>query len=460
MRGTILLALPDSRGDALQVAALQRKGFQTTLRYGLDEADAALAEARFDAVVLDLDLSDDGAGLAWCAQLTEARPELPVVVVAGDETVSRAVASMRAGAYDFLVRPLRVEELTIALDRAVENRNLRRQLRRLRKAVGSGPSIEGIVGSSPAMRNLGQMIEKVAASEAPVLVSGETGTGKELVAHAVHHHSKRAKGPFVAVNCAAMPEALLESELFGHVRGAFTDARSNRAGLFAKARGGTLFLDEIGDMPVSLQPKLLRALQDRRVRPVGSDQEVEFDARVISATHRDLEQLVADGSFRQDLYFRINVIQLDLPPLRARGTDILQLARHFLALAAARAGKDVDRLGSDVARALMEYRWPGNVRELENVIERAVALTSGREVGLGDLPSRLRAPPRSSALPIAVPRDALLTMAALEDRYVRHVMQAVAGNKSRAARILGFDRKTLYRKLARLDGLPPEEEPD
>jgi two-component system response regulator HydG len=285
-----------------------------------------------------------------------------------------------------------------------------------------------------------------------VLINGESGTGKELVARALHEKSRRASGPFVAVNCAAMPEALLESELFGHAKGAFTDAKAARSGLFVQAHGGTLFLDEVGEMPLGLQPKLLRALQERVMRPVGGDREVSFDVRLVAATNRDLEGMVEENRFREDLYYRLNVVQMELPPLRSRGGDILLLAQHFIEHFAARADKRVTGLHEAVAERLMSYSWPGNVRELRNCIERAVAVTGAERLTVEDLPEKIRAYRASHVVVASGDPSELTTLEEVERRYILRVMEEVKGNKSLAAQILGLDRKTLYRKLDRIKG--------
>jgi len=294
------------------------------------------------------------------------------------------------------------------------------------------------------------LVDRVADAEVSVLVTGESGTGKELVARAVHARSRRAKGPFVAVNCAAVPETLLESELFGHVRGAFTDARESRQGLFQQASGGTLFLDEIGDMPMPLQPKLLRVLQERTVRPVGGSHEVDVDVRIVAATNRDLDEAIEDHRFREDLFFRINVVQLAIPPLRARAADVLQLAQHFTARYSARSGKPVLGISAAAAERMVTYPWPGNVRELQNCIERAVALTRYDHVAVDDLPEKVRDYRSSHVLIAGDDPTELVPMEEVERRYIRRVMDAVQGNKTAAARVLGYDRKRLYRKLGKL----------
>jgi transcriptional regulator with PAS, ATPase and Fis domain len=305
-----------------------------------------------------------------------------------------------------------------------------------------------IIGACPALRRVLRLIEQVAATEATLLVTGESGTGKELVARAVHDQSPRRDRPFVALNCAAMPANLLESELFGHVRGAFTDARRSRTGLFVQAQHGTIFLDEIGEMPLEMQAKLLRALQERTVRPVGADVEVPFEARVVTATNRELELDVAEGRFRRDVYYRINVVQIHVPALRERGADVLMLAEHFLERHAARAGKVVQGLAREAASRLMTYDWPGNVRELENCVERAVTLAHGPLITLEELPDRIR---DHRVVPISRPvRADLVTLAELQRRYILEVLHTVGGNKSRAAAILGIDRRSLYRRLEQM----------
>jgi two-component system response regulator HydG len=299
------------------------------------------------------------------------------------------------------------------------------------------------------MHQLRELLAKVADTDSSVLVTGESGTGKEVAARALHAHSRRSAGPFVAVNCAAMPEALLEAELFGHEKGAFTDARSARVGLFKQADGGTLFLDEIGDMPLSLQPKLLRALEQRTVRPLGGNVEVPFDTRLIAATHRDIASAAADGRFREDLYYRINVIELNMPPLRARGTDVLGLAQRFVHEFAARSGKAVHGLSSSAAERLLAYVWPGNVRELRNSIERAVGLTHFEELTVEDLPERVRAYRSNHVVVASDDPQELVPLEEVERRYILRVLESVHGNKTLASRILGLDRVTLYRKLER-----------
>jgi two-component system, NtrC family, response regulator AtoC len=318
---------------------------------------------------------------------------------------------------------------------------------RLKAFLGDGHARGTLGGTSRAIQKVREQLTRIADADVTVLLTGETGTGKDVAAHALHRHGRRRAGPFVAVNCAAMPEALVESELFGHARGAFTDARTARTGLFVQATGGTLLLDEIGDLPLALQPKLLRALEERTVRPVGGGAEIPFDVRLVTTTNRDLEAAVTQGRFREDLYFRINVIQLKLPPLRTRGSDVLLLAQEFIVRFAEHAGKRVTGLSATAAKRLRSYAWPGNIRELRNCIERAVAVTRFEEIAVNDLPETIQASHHSHVFVENADPLQLVSLAELERRHILRVMEAVGGNKARAARVLRLCRKTLYRKL-------------
>jgi transcriptional regulator with PAS, ATPase and Fis domain len=301
------------------------------------------------------------------------------------------------------------------------------------------------------MRELFSQLTRIADTDASVLISGESGTGKELVAKALHRMSGRQSGPFVAISCSALPATLLESELFGHKRGAFTDAKTDRDGLLLKANGGTLFLDEVGEIPMVLQPKLLRALEERRVRPVGDDSERPFDVRIVAATNSDLDAAIEDDRFREDLFYRLNVIQIDVPPLRARGTDVLLLAQHFIHLFARRSGKKVTGIMDATAERLLSYAWPGNVRELRNAVERAVTLTGYDKLAVEDFPEKIRSYQHEHILVCGDNPSELVPMEEMERRYILGVLDTVGGNRTRAARILGLDRKTLYRKLQRYE---------
>jgi DNA-binding NtrC family response regulator len=450
MTGRVLV-VDDDRAlcETLEIA-LTKRDFRCTSRMSARDALLATADTEFDVVVTDLNMREM-TGIELCERLVANRPDVPVIVLTGFGSLETAVAAIRAGAYDFIAKPVQTDALVIALDRAIKHRYLRDEVRRLREEVGRTNRFDELIGQSPIMQTVHDLLARVAASDASVLVTGESGTGKEVVARALHVRSARAHRPFVAINCAAMPEALLESELFGHVRGAFTDAREAHTGLFQQADGGTLFLDEIGDMPIGLQPKLLRALQERSVRPIGGRSEIACDVRIVAATNRDLELAIEEKRFREDLYFRINVIHVELPPLRARTSDILPLAQHFLQQFGSRSSKSVVGISPGAAEKLVSYAWPGNVRELQNCIERAVALTRFEQLSVDDLPDKIRDYRRSHVLLASDDPTELVPMEEVERRYVRRVMEAVAGNKTAAARILGMDRKRLYRMLDRLE---------
>ena len=444
----ILIVDDDREMGALLSERLARRDFEVRVASSPEEALALLAAEDFDVVVTDVKMRGL-SGIELCERVTANRPDVPVIVITAFGNLDTAISAMRAGAHDFMTKPFEVEELAFRLGRALQHRRLREEVRRLRESSAAAPETSELLGDSQAMRQLRDLVARVASADAPVLVTGETGSGKELVARAIHRQGSRSAGPFVPINCAALPEPLLESELFGHARGAFTDAHAARAGLLVQASGGTLFLDEIGDLPLSLQPKLLRALEERRVRPLGSGQEISFDARIVAATHADLESAVEEGRFREDLLFRLDVLRGDVPPLRARGNDVLLLAQHFTRRSAERAGKPVLGLSRAAAEKLLGYAWPGNVRELANCIERAVALTQHDQILVEDLPERIRDYRREHVLVTGEDPSELVPLAEIERRYIARVLEAVGGNKTLAARILGLDRKTLYRKLDR-----------
>ena len=429
------------------LAALVRVSGQTA-RCASSGNEALEIIGREDIDVLLTDVTMPGvSGLDLCRYVVQHRPELPVVMVTAHSDVETAIASLRVGAYDFIMKPVTAEALRAAIDRAIHHSGLQRKLADLRKVPTTElPQVHDILGNSPEMQQVRAIVARVADSDASVLITGASGTGKDVVARAIHACSRRANNPFVSINCAALPNALLESELFGHARGAFSDAKNQRDGLFKQAAGGTLFLDEIGELTLNLQPKLLRALQDRKVRPLGSKTEEDVDVRLICATNQDLEAAVAQNKFRSDLYFRINVVHIKLPPLHARGDDVIVLADYFLKRIAQQEGKPVRGLSTAAARVLLEYHWPGNVRELQNCIHSAIATTRSDEIAPADLPERVRAASLSLSLSPDYPTE-LLPLRDVERRYVTRVLAAVSGNKSTAARILGIDRKTLYRKI-------------
>ena len=434
--------------DLVQLG-LKKRGFSVATFGNGADALAALPEHDVDVVVTDLNMKGM-TGLELCQHIVADRPDIPVIMLTAFGSFETAVGAIRAGAYDFVTKPVEIEALAIAIRRAAEHRALRGEVRRLREVVANTRGRGELLGASPAMQQVYTLIDQVSGTDATVLITGESGTGKEVVAREIHNRSRRAAGPFVAVNCAAVPEALLESELFGHAKGAFTDAKTSRAGLFQQAGGGTLFLDEIGEMALVLQPKLLRALQERKVRPVGAEAEVAIDVRLVAATNRDLEEMVEDKRFREDLYYRINVIHVPLPPLRARGGDVLLLAQHLLRHYAAVFDKKVVGISTAAAERLMTYDWPGNVRELGNCLERAVALANFEEIQVDDLPDKIRAAAtRRHPTLSGTELPELLTLEEIERRHVIRVLEACEGNRTDAAKMLGLDRKTLYRKLLR-----------
>ena len=429
-------------------AGLRPRGYEVTAESDPANVLGRLAEEAYDAVLCDINMPGGCDGIELCQRILAAHRELPVIVLTAFGSFDTAVAAIRAGAYDFLSKPVKIDALAIALERATERRRLRAEVMRLREEVDRVAGSDGIVGRSAGIRELHELIARVSATDASVLITGESGTGKEMVARAIHRASARSGAPFVAINCAALPEALLESELFGHVRGAFTDAREARPGLLRQGDGGTIFLDEIGDMPLGLQPKLLRVLQDRTIRPVGGMHEIPLDVRVVTATNRDLEAAVDERRFRDDLFFRVNVVNIAVPPLRTRGSfDILALAQHFIARFAKQHKKAITALSQGAAQRVVAYRWPGNVRELMNCIEHAVTLARADPIQCDDLPARIGGAAGASTR--AWPGSGeLVSLEDMERQYIEHVLESVGNNKAQAARVLRIERKTLYRKLA------------
>ena len=456
MKTSVLVVDDDPGMRDMLAARLTTRGFRVVTCGSGAEAIEIIQRDDLEVVISDVNMKAmDGVEL--CKRVLEHRPQLPVILITAFGSMDLAIQAIRAGAYDFLPKPFEIDQLVLAIERGATLARLKDEVQRLRRAVAP-LGFGALIGESPKMTELYGVLGKVAESVVPVLITGESGTGKELVARAIHDAGPRKDGPFVALNCAAMPAQLLESELFGHEKGAFTDARTAKPGLFIAASGGTIFLDEIGELPLEMQPKLLRALQEHAVRPVGGTTEMAFDARVIAATNRNLETMVEERAFREDLYFRINVLQVDLPPLRSRGGDVLVLARHFLDRIAARAQKRIVGFSPEAAQKLMSYSWPGNVRELENCIERAVALASFDQLAVSDLPEKVRAFRSSQLVLSSDDATTLVTLEELEQRYVVRVLESVAGNKAAAARILGIERKTLYRMLERWGERTPQHE--
>lgn len=444
--GTVIIVDDERSMGELLVTDLRLRGYDPIAFTAAAPALEYVKNHAVDVVLTDVRMPGTG-GLELCAQLNKVRPEVPVIVMTAFGSMDTAVAAMRSGAYDFLTKPIESDLLAAGLDRAIKHHRLQDSVRRLSETVDHNRHFGELLGDSPAMQTIYSQLAQLAETDTSVLLTGQSGTGKELVARSIHRRSRRAAAPLVAVNCAALPDALLESELFGHTKGAFTDARGERKGLFVEANGGTLFLDEIGELPLSMQVKLLRVLEQRTVRPVGGDREIPIDVRLISATNRDLESAVEEHTFREDLYYRINVIQIELPPLKQRGADILLIAQYYIQQFAQRMQKPVTGLDSTAAERLLSYAWPGNVRELRNVMERAVALTRSDKILVVDLPTKIQEFRDSQTMLAGADATELVPLEEIERRYIEHVLRATDGNQTQAARILGVDRKTLHRKL-------------
>ncbi|PCM45106.1 sigma-54-dependent transcriptional regulator [Marinobacter sp. ANT_B65] len=467
-KAKILLLEDDSSLGLLLSEELELDGYRVTRAGTVEEACRLLSADTPDLVVSDLRLPDgDGLELLKAAQMNGH--SLPFIVITAFGTVDQAVDALKAGADDFLTKPLSTDHLRLKIHRLLTQADLTRQLEQFLSQSGTDETL-GLIGEHESMVRLRSEIRQIARSEAAVLICGESGTGKELVARAIHGSSERSSGPFVAVNCAGIPGELMESEFFGHEAGAFTGARQARKGLFSEAHGGTLLLDEIGEMPLALQAKLLRVLQEGMVKPVGSDHEEPVDVRILAATHMDLPKAVQDGSFREDLYYRLETLSLRIPALRERGDDVDLLAMHFIREAARRHKRGFLKISEVTSRVLMDYPFPGNVRELASAIERAVTFCEGDTVQPDHLPERIRKRQGGAVnLQSARPDDNISewpTLEHLQQDYVREVMHAVNGNKRRAAQILGINRRTLYRWLASSEpvsdgsGGPGSEYPD
>jgi DNA-binding NtrC family response regulator len=443
-----LLIVDDDKEMCSTVADFfSREGFDVSCAHSASEALSLLENQDLDVVVTDLRMPGLD-GMELLKTIKAQRPDLPVILVTAFGSIEVAIEATKAGAFYFITKPFKLRELHTLVTKACEQRRLILENERLRKQVQGQYDFENIVGRSKAMREIFRLIDLVASSLSNVLITGESGTGKELIARALHYRSRRANGPFVPVNCSAIPEGLLESELFGHTRGAFTGAYTSRKGLFLEANDGTLFLDEIGDLSLGLQAKLLRVLQDRMVRPVGSNKAYPTNARIIAATHRDLKAMVREGLFREDLYYRLSVIPIRIPSLSERPEDIPLLVDHFLRKCASTMGKPLKRITPRAMAVLQRRKWEGNVRELENIVERLVVLTQSDTIDVDDLPFAFMAEGEGLFKNVANPEE-LPPLEVVERRYVEQVLEATSGNKERAAKILGINRRTLYRMQER-----------
>lgn len=446
----ILIVDDDADMGALLKDFLAKNGFEADALVSGRLALEKIAETEYTVVITDIKMADMD-GLEVLKRVRELRPDTAVIMITAFGTIDLAVEAMRAGAFHFVTKPFKMKEILAIMRKAVEHQGLRRENILLKREVEIIYSYGNIIGKSTTMRKVFDLIGRVAATTSNVLILGESGTGKELVAKAVHYNGPRRDKPFLPINCAAIPEGLLESELFGHMKGAFTGAIASRRGLFLDSQGGTIFLDEIAEMGPGLQAKILRVLEDKEVRPVGGTDAEHVDVRIIAATQRDLREEIAEGRFREDLYYRLNVIPINLPALRERTEDIPLLAEHFLKKYAPTVNPIVKSFSKEALASLIRHPWKGNVRELENLIERALVLASNPIIEESDLPYE----PSFNAPHIAQQAiDKEMTLDELEEKYIQEILKKTGGHKEKAAKILGINRRTLYRKEQRLN---PEE---
>lgn len=452
IQATILLVEDDEGLRNLLELELEEAGLQVVASSSAEDARKVLQHQRVDAVVSDLRLPGAGAlDLLQYVQSLEFAPAFLVITAFG--TVARAVEALKAGADDFLTKPLDLDHLKLSLHRALETRRLRRDLQSYRQLLGDEDRFHGMIGRSSPMRLMFQQIRQLARASGAVLITGESGTGKELVAQAIHEESPRSSAAFIAVNCASIPKDLMESEFFGHAEGAFTGAGKARQGLFSEADAGSLLLDEISEMPIELQAKLLRILEDGKVRPVGESTEKKIDVRVLASTNRDVEEEIEEGRFREDLFYRLETFRIHVPPLREREDDLEILIAYFLRKFSRKLNKEIG-VSPEALHAIKNYPFPGNVRELQNAMERAVAFCPEDEIQLSHLPERIVTGPQAGKLDWAAPdagnffpAESILPLSEVEVQYIRFVLKKVGGNKRRAAALLGIGRRTLYRKL-------------
>ena len=454
--GAILVVDDDADMREMVHDMLKDRGHQVTTASSGQEALRLLGEGDYAVVLSDLRMKGM-QGIELLTEIKKTVPDINVILMTAFGSVETAVEAMKYGASDYLTKPVKKDELIRVVERVLREAGLRREVSRLRKEVHKEYSFHHILGKSKAMQVVFDLIKRVADSPTNILITGESGTGKELVAKAIHYNSDRKEAPFVPVNCAAIPEQLLESELFGHMRGSFTDARMDKRGLFEVAQKGTLFLDEISELPIMLQAKLLRAIQEKEIRRVGATKPISVDVRIIAATNLNLAEEAKAKRFRDDLYYRLNVIELKLPPLRDRREDIVLLVEGFLKRCGEVRGKEVKGVSEASLAMLMDYTWPGNVRELENVIERAVTLSRGEKVTPDDLPPAVQGA-RGDRRVLDEAVEKTLPLHEIEKEYIKKILDKTGGNKYQAAQALGIDRKTLYRKLAEIEGKPQPED--
>lgn len=448
MKGSILIADDEDGIRESLTIVLEDEGYNCTAVKDGSEAINAIDNASYDIIISDLKMpKTDGIGvLEYTLQHSS---ETLTIIITAHATVETAIQALRKGAADYILKPLDFDEVLIRIENLLEHKNLIQENKYLREQIDKEYNFNHIIGESPAMKEVYKMVERVSQATSNVLVTGQSGTGKELVARAIHSNSDRSNNPFLAINCGAIPENLVESELFGHKKGAFTGADSDKEGIFVAADGGTVFLDEVAEIPLNLQVNLLRVIQEREVKPVGSNKMLSFDTRIIAATNKDLENEVAEGNFRDDLYYRLNVVEISLPPLQQRRDDIPLLAHHFLQKYNKELKRNIKGINSEAMGAMMAYEWKGQVRELENVMERAILLSDGDYLALEDLPSSFRK--TSGNQDFSMDSDTLdEAIQTFEKHHIQSVLKRTDGNKSEAARLLGIDPSTLYRKMERL----------
>ena len=445
----VLVVDDDHDMRALLRDVLEEHGYKVTLAHNGQEALKSLREGEYPVVLTDLRMKGI-QGIELLAEIKRSFPDTNVILMTAFGSVETALEAMKQGASDYLMKPVKNDDLLRVTERSFREALLRSEINRLRREVNKEYSFNQILGKSKPMREIFDLIRRVADSPTNILITGESGTGKELVAKALHYNSERKDAAFVAVNCAAIPEQLLESELFGHMRGAFTDAKVDKRGLFEEAAKGTLFLDEISELPLMLQAKLLRAIQEKEIRRLGANRSIAVDTRLIAATNLNLSEEVKAKRFREDLYYRLNVIEMRLPPLRERREDIPLLVDAFLKKFGQARGKDVKGVSEATMALLVDYAWPGNVRELENVIERAVTLSRGDKILPDDLPATIQGS-RGDRRVLDEAAEKMHPLHEIEKEYIKKILEKMGGNKYQAAQVLGIDRKTLYRKLGEMD---------
>ncbi len=457
MPGRILVVDDEQSMCDFMEIMLKKEGYEVATSVSGHEAVQMASSDNYDLIIADL-MMPEMSGLELLKKVKSARPEQDFLVMTAFASVDTAIEAMKEGALDYISKPFKVDEIRLVIEKSVKNHNLKKENKELKEKIQKDTSFDNFVGQSEEVSKLKKLAQKVSATDSTVLIRGESGTGKDLIAKAIHSSSERSTGPFITINCAALPETLLESELFGYKKGAFTGAIKDKDGLFKVADGGTFFLDEIGNTSPAIQVKLLRVLEDKIITPVGDTRPVEVDVRLIAATNADLEEDVKGGRFREDLFYRLNVIPIQIPPLRERTEDIPILANHFISAFCQRSNLDLKILTPEALEVLRKYNWPGNVRELENCIERAVLLSRAGNIDVPDFPSKITEENTKSIISEDKPENP--TLESIEKAYIYYIMNQTKGKKTKAAKLLGIDNSTLYRKLQRYKFDTSEDDDD